>query len=115
MEASAPVFNPKRIESARLRADMSHADLAYEVRRVTSGRLKPTEQSIRRWIGGRHVPREGVIAAIAVATGQSIEFFYELNPDDDDEDEALLRDLQHLPEDLRLRIEQRLARVSVAL
>lgn len=108
----APVFNPARIEKARLAANMSNADLAFAVRQGTGGRLKPTEQGIRRWINGTHTPREGVIAAIASATGQDIAFFYEPDPEDEDEDPHLLRDLQQLPLDLRRRIERALTRTA---
>jgi len=107
----APALNPARIENARLAANMSRADLAFAVRDVTNGRLKPTEQTIRRWSQGRHIPREGAIAAIAVATGHEISFFYEQDAGGDDEEEAeLLRDLQQLPGDLRLRVERALKR-----
>lgn len=106
----APVLNPARIDKARLSANMSSADLAFAVRQVTGGRLKPTEQAIRRWAQGKHTPREGVIAAIAVATDREIGFFYEADSADDDEDPHLMRDLQQLPEDLRLRIERALRR-----
>lgn len=88
---------------------MSRADLAYAVRRVTDGRLKPTEQAIGRWANGKHTPREGLIAAIAAATGKEISFFYEPDGDDDEEGD-LLRDLEQLPADLRLRIERALRR-----
>lgn len=113
---TAPALNPKRIEKARLAANMSHADLAFAVRQATAGRLKPTEKSIRNWIKGKDAggnnPREGVIAAIAAATGQSIEFFYEVDADDDEES-RLLRDLQQLPADLRARVIERLDRARV--
>lgn len=107
----APTLNPSRIEKARLLANMSRADLAFAVRRVTAGRLKPAEQTIRKWSQGKHLPREGAIAAIAVATGQEISFFYEEDtPEDDDEEAELLRDLEQLPGDLRLRVERALRR-----
>ena len=91
---------------------MSHADLAFEIRRVSDGRLKPTEKSIRSWIKGEHTPREGVVAAIAAATGQTIAFFYEPDSDDEEEESRLLRDLEQLPADLRARLIARLERAD---
>jgi len=112
----APVLNPARIEKARLSSNMSRADLAFAVRQVTDGRLKPTEQTIKRWAQGKHLPNADAISAIATATGNDIDFFYEQDGDDADEEEAeLLRDLEQLPTDLRLRIERALRRArSVA-
>src|SRR3954468_7451094 len=98
----APVLNPARIEKARLASNMSRADLAFVVRRVTDGRLKPTEQTIKRWAQGKHLPTAHAIAASATATGNDIDFFYEQDGDDEDEETELLRDLQQLPADLRL-------------
>lgn len=106
----APALNPARIEKARLGANMSRADLAFAVRRVTNGRLKPTEQAIKRWSQGRHLPSADAISAIATATARDIDFFYEQDEGDDDEEAELLRDLQALPVDLRLRIERALRR-----
>jgi transcriptional regulator with XRE-family HTH domain len=104
-------FNPARIDKARLAVNMSRADLAFAVRRVTNGRLKPTEGSISRWAKGTHTPREGVIAAIAAATGQEISFFYAPDGDAEDDEEAdLLRDVERLSADLRLRVERALQR-----
>lgn len=106
----APALNPARIEKARLGANMSRADLAFAVRRVTSDRLKPTEQTIKRWAQGKHQPGGDAVAAIATATGHEIAFFYEQDGDDDEEEAELLRDLEQLPADLRLRIERALRR-----
>lgn len=68
--------NPKRIEAARLGADMSRADLAAALRRVTSGRLKASERGIRGWEKGEYAPSDGVIPAYALATGRPLDFFY---------------------------------------
>lgn len=106
---TAPALNPARIEKARLRANMSQTDLAFAIRRVTDGRLKPSDQTIRRWERGKHLPREGAIVAIAAATETDVSYFYEADSDDDEE-AALLRDLSQLPADLRLRIERALRR-----
>lgn len=111
---SMVILNPKRIDAARLAANMSNADLAFAVRHVSAGRLKPTEASVRRWIKGLHVPREGVVAAIAAATGKEIGFFYESDGADEEEDADLLRELARLPADLRRRIERRLARSAAS-
>lgn len=109
--------NPRRIDRARLAANMSHADLAFAIRQQANGRIKPTEKSIRDWIKGRdaggHTPRDGVVVAIAAVTGHPIEFFYELDPSDDEEDARLLRDLELLPADLRARVVERLQRAGV--
>lgn len=105
--------NPKQIEKARLAANMTHADLAFAIRSVTAGQLRATEQSIRRWINGKHKPSDGVIPAIAEATGQSLEFFYMADSDDEEDDASLRRELQQLPVDLRRRIERALERKAV--
>jgi transcriptional regulator with XRE-family HTH domain len=110
--SQAPQLNPGRIEKARLAANMSRNDLAFAVRRATGGRLKPTDQAIKRWANGTHTPREGAIAAIAIATGKDISYFYEQDAGDDDEEADLLRDLEQLPADLRLRIVRALRRRS---
>lgn len=56
---------------------MSRADLAYAVRRVSDGQIKATERGIARWERGENRPSDGVIPAIAAATGQTLDFFYE--------------------------------------
>jgi len=94
---------------------MSRADLAFAVRQVTNGRLKPTEQTIFRWSKGKHLPREGAVAAIAAATGHDISFFFEQDDADDDEEADLLRDLAHLPADLRRRVERALHRARAGV
>ena len=68
--------SPKRMEAARLSADMSRADLAAALRRVTSGRLKASERGIRGWERGEYAPSDGVIPAYAIATGKPLDFFY---------------------------------------
>lgn len=70
---------------------MSHADLAFAVRRVSDGRLKPTEQSIRKWIRAKHVPGADAIAAIASATGRELGFFFEPDSEDDEEIDRTVR------------------------
>lgn len=82
--------NPDRIYQARLAADMSRTDLAHAIRIHTNGAIKASERSVRRWEKGEHAPSDGVIPAIAQATGKDIDFFYEQNGDgsSDDEDES---------------------------
>lgn len=101
------VLNPQRLEQARLSANFSHSDLAFEIRRISGGAHKPNEGLVRKWIKGQHKPSDGVVVAIAAATGQEISFFYEADEADDGEVE-LLRDIRHLPVDLRRRIESAL-------
>ena len=98
--------NPRRIESARLAANMSRADLAYAIRQSTGGQIKATERGVRGWEKGEYKPSDGVIPAIAQATGKTVDYFYA--SDEDEEDAALLRDLEQLPLDLRRRLEARL-------
>jgi hypothetical protein len=107
------VLNPKRIERARLNANLSHDDLAYEIRRLSDGRLKPNGGLVRKWIKGQHKPSDGVIVVIASATGQDISYFYETDSEDDGE-AALLRDLeQRLPSDLLARVVRAIDRTKV--
>jgi len=108
--SSVQYANPKQISRARLAANMSRADLAFAVRRVTDGQIKSTERGVRGWEKGEYRPSDGVIPAVAAATGQSIEFFYELDADDDEGDPELLRDLGQLPVDLRRRVERAIRR-----
>jgi transcriptional regulator with XRE-family HTH domain len=78
--------NPERIKEARLRANMSRADLAYAIRDATGGRIKATERSVRRWERREHAPADGVVPAIAQATGEDISYFY--GDDDTEEDDV---------------------------
>jgi transcriptional regulator with XRE-family HTH domain len=84
-----PVFNPKRIEQARLIAGLTHASLAFEIRRVTGGDIKATEQNVRKWIKGQHSPGVDTVGAIAAATKQDISFFFEVEETDDEESRAV--------------------------
>jgi transcriptional regulator with XRE-family HTH domain len=77
------VFQGKKLSAARLRAGMTQADLAYDLR----GRgVKATPQGIVRWEKGHHMPRAAVIPALADVLGCSME---ELYGDDDDEEDAV--------------------------
>ena len=71
------VVSPDRMKDARLEANMSRADLAAALRRVTSGRLKASERGIRGWEKGEYTPSGDVIPAYAIATGKPLDFFYE--------------------------------------
>lgn len=62
---------------ARLAANMSRADLAFAIRQVSNGEIKGTEGGVGNWERGKHRPSDGVIPAIAAATGKPIDFFYE--------------------------------------
>jgi len=80
-------FSGHRLTQARLAADMSQTDLAVAVRKA-SPRLKANPSDISRYESGKTTPGANVLAAIAKATGQEIDFFYEQGGDDDLEEEA---------------------------
>lgn len=74
MAVAAPAsFNPKRLTEARLLANMSRADLAYEIRK--------SEQNIGRWERGEHEPRGETVALIAAVTGKPLDYFYSRDPE----------------------------------
>lgn len=108
----AQYVNRNRIKQARLAANMSRADLAFAIRRVSNGQIRATERGVAGWERGEYRPRDGVMPAIAAVTGNEISYFYE--SDDDQEDARLPRDLHKLPADLRLRVERALARKATA-
>lgn len=87
-------INPKRINQARLAADMSQADVAYRLRQHGH---KATERSIRRWETGQHAPHANIVPVLADALGVSIDELYEsTGSDDEEEDEAaVLRRIAH--------------------
>jgi len=87
-------INPKRINQARLAADMSQADVAHRLR--IHGH-KATERSIRRWETGQHAPHANVVPVLAEALGVTIDALYEqTDSSDDEEDEAaVLRRIAH--------------------
>lgn len=102
------MLNANQIVTARLGANMSRGDLAYEVRNRTG--FKTTERNVRDWEKGVHGPRDGVIVAIANATGRDIEFFYEAGGDTDDEEEAALPDAMAALEQALMRVVRRAVR-----
>ena len=65
-----------KIMEARLKADMSRADLAHAIRKATGNELKASERGVRGWERDEYAPSAAAIAAIAKATGNEIEFFY---------------------------------------
>lgn len=93
--------NPDRIVQARLAADMSRADLAYAIRRITRNEIKASDRNIGRWENGEHSPRDGVIVAIATATGKPIEFFYGGGEASEDEEAAAMPIQRDIEEALR--------------
>lgn len=72
--------NGERIRNARHAAGMTQKALAHA---IGTG-----ERNIPRWEKNQNEPRAEHIAAIAKATGRSIEFFYAAGGEDDDELEA---------------------------
>lgn len=106
----APRFNGKRFERAMQRKGLTAADLAYEIRRVSSQRLKTNERQIYKWIKGDHQPSGEAIVAASRVLDVTVESLYE---PDEDEDARLLRDLEQLPADLRARLVKRLERAGV--
>lgn len=80
------LFSPDQMREARLRRGWSQAQLAHA--------LQTQEQKISRWERGINEPGANAVAAMAVALGQSIEFFYVEASADDDEKEAAMRRLQ---------------------
>ncbi len=88
------MFSPRRLQEARLHKGWSQKQLAHAVGK--------REGDIGRWERGQNEPRANVLAALALALGCSIEFFYIEGESDEDEKEAaqvgasrdLLRDLR---------------------
>lgn len=101
-----PRFNGRRFEKAMQAKGFTAADLAYEIRRVSGERLKTTESQIYKWIRGDHQPAAEAVVVAARILDVTVETLYA--GDEDDEEAALLRDLQQLPLDLRRRILARL-------
>lgn len=74
-------LNPGRIAQAMKSRSMTADDLAFEVRRLSDGRIRANAGQISKWIKGMHVPKANVLGLIAQATGKSMDFFY--GTDDD--------------------------------
>lgn len=103
----------ERITEARLAANMSRADLAFAIRRISKGSIKATERGLRGWEKGEYRPSDGVVPTIAEATGKAIEFFYEAGGNDDDEEEAALPDAMAALEQALMRVVRRAVRDQV--
>lgn len=86
-----------KIRQARLAAGMTQAHLARAI--------NTTERNIARWEATANQPRVASVAAIARATGHSIDFFLTPNGDSDDDEES---EPVTLDEFLRMRIRQML-------
>lgn len=84
-----------RIRQARLKARMTQLQLAREI--------NTSERNIARWENGPNQPRVSSVAAIADATGQSIDFFLRPDGSEDDDEES---DSMTLDAYLRLRVRQ---------
>jgi len=86
--------NGTRIREARLRADMSRADLANAI--------QTSERNIARWESGQNQPRVAWVARIADATGHDIDYFLAESEVGDDDETA--RSMSSLDDFLRLHI-----------
>src|SRR5438477_11899373 len=96
-------FSGPKLYHARLRAQLTQDDLAYALRQKTSA--KTGGRSVRRWETGETTPHSALIPAIASALNIAVDELYGDGEDDEEEDPTvLLRDIQHLPVDLRRRI-----------
>lgn len=84
-----------RIKQARLTAGMTQSQLARSI--------NTSERNIARWENGPNQPRVSSVAAIAKATGQTIDYFLSPNGSDDDDEES---EAVTLDDYLRLRIRQ---------
>lgn len=78
-------FNPKRLERAIQRKSLTAADLAYEMRKLTGGRLKTTESQVYKWLRGDHVPTGGAVAVAARVLDVPSDSLFE---HDDEEEES---------------------------
>lgn len=82
MEKVGALVNRARLKDARLKADMSRADLANAI--------GTSERNIARWETTPTQPRLSSVALIAKATGHDIEFFLSSDSEDEDEEAASL-------------------------
>src|SRR5205823_4848239 len=92
-----------RIRQARLGAGMTQAHLARAI--------NTSERNIARWENGPNQPRVSSVAAIAAATGKTIDYFLTPNGDSDDDEES---EPVTLDEFLRMRIRQMLREETTA-
>jgi transcriptional regulator with XRE-family HTH domain len=82
-------FNPKRLERAIQAKGLTAADLAYEMRRTSGGRLKTTESQVYKWLRGDHVPTIGALAVAARATDVTTDSLFEHDEDDEEKARAM--------------------------
>lgn len=80
-------FNPKRLERAMQAKSLTAADMAYEMRRLSGGRLKTTESQVYKWLRGDHVPAGRAVAIAARVTEVSSDDLFE--HDDDGESRSV--------------------------
>lgn len=83
MEGRTLMFSGKRLRKARVRKGWTQDQL--------SRAIGVRERNIIRWENSQNVPRAETVAALAQATGHSIEFFYVATGADEDDEEAALR------------------------
>jgi transcriptional regulator with XRE-family HTH domain len=93
--AAVARIDGSRIKQARLGAGMTQTQLARAI--------NTTERNIARWEATANQPRVASVAAIAEATGQTIDYFLTPNGADEDDEES---DALTLDGYLRLRIRQ---------
>jgi transcriptional regulator with XRE-family HTH domain len=74
-------FAGRRVTEAREAAGLSKTDLAFRVRRLNH-ELRPDASAISKIERDLHDPSANLVAAIAQATGQDIDFFYEAEGED---------------------------------
>jgi len=71
---------------------MSRGDLAFKMRELSDGEIKPTERSIRGWERNENEPLGTAAVVAARAVGVDVEFFYTSSGEDEETDlEAALR------------------------
>lgn len=78
-------FSGEILYQRRLRQNMSRADLAHAIRKVSNDQVKATERGVRGWEKNEYVPNGGAVPAIAGALGCEIEDLYSYG-DADQED-----------------------------
>lgn len=97
-------FSGDALSQRRLARNMSRADLAVAIRRVSGGEIKATERGVRGWEKNEYTPHADSVPAIAEALECNTGDLFESNGRhvDDDEDrgakvpQSLSVDLQRL-------------------
>ena len=80
-------LKPARITEAMRARKMTPEDLAYEIRRLSNGRVRATATQVLRWARGQHEPRASVIGLIAAATAKPLDFFYGSDGEEEEGDD----------------------------